>query len=418
MALAAVAVVGSCVVGQAPADAAFPGINGRIACASNRSGNFDIWTFDPNGTELNPINLTNHPANDGKPRYSPDGRQIAFESNRDGRQSIYIMNADGTNVRRVTNPPAGADSIGSWSPGGDQLVFQSTRDGNFEVYKINVDGTGETRLTFNPVEDALPAWSPNGDKIAFNSRRNDPDSDIHLMNPDGSNVVNITRQAREDAWPTWSPDGSMIAFHSRADDPLGEEIYRMNADGTGRTRLTFNVSANATQSFDIFPFWSPDGTRIGWNSGRDAANFGEVYHMDAIAGDRAGVVRVTNNPAIDQRCDWQPLCTIYGSGDIVGTPGDDIICGSDGNDRIAGLGGNDRILGLGGNDAISGGDGDDKLFGGLGIDRMDGGPGVDLFAGGVVSDLISGEAGELVADPVTGPDICVLSGRIGCGPVA
>ena len=407
MATAASAVAGSALITGAPANATNPGINGVIACASNRDGNFEIYTFDPAGAELNVRRLTNNPATDNQPRYSPDGRQIAFSSTRDGPSEIYIMNADGSNVRRLTF--TGGNGAPSWHPDGSQIAFQSTRDGNFEVYKIFVDGTGETRLTNNPAEDSLPAWSPDGTRIAFSSRSVDPAADVMVMNPDGTGVVDLTAGSRgvEDSWPSWSPDGSMIAFHSRRDDPAGEEIYRMNADGSNVVRLTFNngPSPGPPNPCDIFPAWSPDGTRIVWNSGRGSDNFGDIYTMRASDG--GDIRRITSNPAIDQRCDWQPLCTIYGSGDIAGTPGDDIIGGSDGPDRIAAGGGNDRVIGLGGDDQIAGGPGNDSLFGGFGNDSITGQDGADFISAGPGDDRIVAETGERI-DRGAGNDRCAI----------
>ena len=373
-------------MGAPAAQAAFPGVNGVIACQTNRDGNNEIYTFNPDGTELEATNLTNHPAQDQRPRYSPDGRTIVFESNRDGQNELYLMDADGSNVRRLTFSPAGGhgNGAGNFSPGGDQIVYQTTRHGSFEIYRIDVTGANDTRLTNSPVDDSLPAWSPNGDNIAISSRQVDPTTDVHLMNPDGSGLVDITSSPGEDSWPAWSPDGSMITFHSRRDDPLGEEIYRMNADGSNVVRLTNNTGP-VQRGFDIFPAWSPDGSRIVWNSGRNAANFGEVFHMSAVTGD-SDIVRVTDNPAFDYRCDRQPLCTIYGSGRILGTPGDDIIRGSEEGDQIIGMGGNDRILGMGGGDQIYGNPGNDKIFGGAGGDFIYGQGGIDIGDGGTGRD--------------------------------
>ena len=385
------------------AGAAFPGINGKIACASNRPGQFDLFTFDPNGPEQNVTNISNTPnSTEGRPRYRSDGRKIVFESNRDGGSDLYIADADGSNVQRLTF--TGDATSGAWHPDGSQIVYQRSIPGlSFEVYKVNIDGTGVTPLASTPQEDSLPFWSPDGTVIAFSSRRTDPTADVHLMSSFGTNVVDITNNPGEDSWPNWSPDGTKIAFHSRRDDPTGEEIYRMNADGSNVVRLTFQVGP-----LDIFPFWSPDGTRIGWNSaGFGAANFGEIFHMNAANG--SDVVRVTNDPAIDQRCDWQPLCTVYGSGDVTGTAGNDIICGSEGNDRISGGGGNDIIYGFGGDDQISGGDGDDRIFGGLGADSTVGGGGADFTSGGPGNDRIIADAGERL-DVGAGTNACAIGG--------
>lgn len=407
--MGAAAMVASGVYAGSPAGAAFPGINGKIACASNRDGNFEIYTFNPNGTELEATRLTFNPATDGRPRYRSDGRLIAFESTRSGASEIWIMNADGTNPQQLTH--SGGNSSPTWHPDGSQIMYQSVRNGQFQTSKINVDGTGETQLTFTNDENSLPAWSPDGTLIAFSSRHIDPSADVELMTPFGTNVVDITNNPGvEDSWPAWSPNGDQIAFHSRRDDPSGEEIYRMNPDGSGVVRLTNNINANPSLSFDIFPFYSPDGTRIGWNSGRDGS-FGEVYHMSSVDG--SDVRRVTSNVATDQRCDWQPLCTIYGSGDITGTSGNDVICGSEGPDRISGGGGNDVIYGFGGDDQISGGDGNDRMFGGLGNDAITGGSGADFTSGGPGNDRLVADGGERV-DPGAGTDLCSIGGVQGC----
>jgi Tol biopolymer transport system component len=408
--LGALALMGSLAgISVTPAGAAFPGINGKIACSSNRSGNFDIWTFEPTGTEVNPTNLTNHPANDGRPRWRSDGRRIAFESNRGGGFDIWVMDADGSNLTQVTR--TGDATSPAWHPDGSQIVYQRNIPGRFfEVYKINIDGTGETNLAPTLVEDSLPFWSPDGTVIVYSSRREDPAADVHTMDSFGNNIVNLTRNPNiEDSWPNWSPDGSQIAFHSRRDDPLGEEIYRMNADGTNVVKLTNNPGP-VQRSFDIFPAYSPDGSRIVWNSGRANGpdGFGEIYHMSSTAGD-TDIVRVTNNPAVDQRCDWQPLCTIYGSGDIEGTRNADIICGSEGPDRIAGLGGNDIVYGFGGDDDIDAGGGDDRVFGGLGTDDVFGNEGSDFLSAGPGGDRIVADAGERI-DVGRGPgDLCTIA---------
>jgi hypothetical protein len=406
--------VATLVVGDAPVQATHPGLYGYIACQSNRGtgNNAEVFRFHPEFTEFAVLNLTNHPAFDGRPKYSPDGRLIAFESNRDGPTELYIMNVDGSNVRRLTF--SGANTGASWHPDGSQIAYQSNRFGQFEVLKINVDGTGETRLTFHPAEDSLPTWSPDGTVIAFSSRREDPAADIHLMNPDGTNIRRIFGvPGVEDSWPSWSPDGTMIAFHSRRDDPEGEEIYRMNVDGSNVVRLTFNADPPGGPDSDIFPAWSPDGSRITWTSGRNGVSL-DTYQMSAFVGDR-DIIRVTSDPRSDQRCDWQPVCTIYGSGNIVGTEGNDIICGSDGPDQVDGRGGNDRILGLGGNDVLFGGPGNDHVFGGFGNDQLWGGEGFDFLSGGPGNDQIIADPGETV-DVGAGADQCAIGQSSVCPP--
>ena len=261
----------------------------KIAFASQRDGNNEIYVMNADGT--NQVRLTNNPANDESPTWSPDRSRIAFASQRDGNNEIYVMNADGTNQVRLTNNNAAENSL-VWSPNGSKIAFRSERDGNFEIYVMNVDGTNQTRLTNNNANDGVQAWSPDSSKIAFTSER-DGNFEIYVMNADGTNQVRLTNNNAADNFPAWSPNGSKIAFASERDGNF--EIYVMNADGNNQTRLTNN-------SFrDNVPAWSPDSNKIAFASERDG-NF-EIYVMNA---DGNNQTRLTNNGAIDGLPSWSP----------------------------------------------------------------------------------------------------------------
>lgn len=411
--LGCVVLLGSVAVadGITPAGAGFPGRNGRIFCQSNRDGNGEVYAFNPSGSS--PRRLTDNPATELEATPSPDGTRVAFTSTRDGDQEIYVMYQDGSGVKRLTFSP-GEDRPGTWSPDGTQIAFHSGRfpappgpgHSSLEIMKMNADGSNQTRLTNNNFQDSFAHWSPLGDKIAFTTNR-DGDFEIYTMSTDGSNQTRITNSPGEDAHASWSPDGTQLTFHSRRDFPTPTgvqlEIYRMNADGSNPVRLT-----GVDQVFDVFPSWSPDGSKIVW-----AREFPEdVYTMNAADG--SGKAKVTNTPgASDSRCDWARLlpCTISGSGNIVGTPGDDVICGSPGNDHIDAGAGNDVVYPNNGNDVVAGGPGDDIVFGRRGADRISGdaghdtlfgdqgndellgGPGNDIISGGENSDRVVGGAG-------------------------
>jgi Tol biopolymer transport system component len=288
------AVVAVLALAVSPAQAAFPGQNGKIAFTALRDGNAEIYTMNADGTGQ--TRLTNNAATDTYPRWSADGTKIVFMSDRAGGDEIYSMNADGTAQTRLTNNPV-FDGFPSWSPDG-RIVFVrelgGSGDPNFEIYTMNADGTGEVRITDNWVDDTVPSWSPDGTKIAFTSNL-DGNDEIYTMNPDGTGVTRLTDNFASDDVPTWSPDGSRIAFYTYRDAGV-EEVYVINANGTGETRLTNNPAS------DFEPSWAPDGTKIAFATNRDGNV--EIYTMNA---DGTGQTRLTNNAAVDAFPDWQRL---------------------------------------------------------------------------------------------------------------
>lgn len=291
MTLAPVLIVGILLITK-PASAAFPGVNGKILFQSNRGSTGDIYIMNPDGTQQ--VNLTRNGVVNSRGAWSADGQKIAFHSRRDANFEIYTMDANGD--KRLTFTAA-IDFDPAWSPDGTKIAFDSSRDdASREIYVMNADGSNVTRLTFQPgVVDHMAAWSPDGTKIAFRSNR-DGNEEIYMMNADGSGQINLTNHPANDAFPNWSPDGTKIAFNSFRDG--NGEVYVMNADGTGQTNLS-NFSGVTGVANDGVPAWSPDGTKIAFASDRDG-NF-EIYVMDA---DGTGQVNVTNHPAFDTLPDW------------------------------------------------------------------------------------------------------------------
>jgi Tol biopolymer transport system component len=255
--------------------------------------------------------LTRTPgARETQPRWSPDGKWIAFVSDRskpgnDGAYDIYVMHPNGTSLRRVTHDRWVDDQV-AWSPNGRRLAFQSSRaSGTFGISVINVDGSGYRRLTRDL--GGLPAWSPDGETIVY--QRYNPAAgtsgidELWLISADGSNRRQLTfpPQNREesslngrDSMPDWSPDGREIAFVRQYGGRT--RIYAIRPDGTG-LRL-------ATQQIGIhrWPAWSPDGKRIVFVSIR--RHRPAIYTMN---GDGSREKRVTPE-AIDYAYpDWQPL---------------------------------------------------------------------------------------------------------------
>ena len=441
------------------AHATNPGLNGRIGCEGVRGpavpnpnptmiNRSEIFTINPNGTDERV--LTDNPFRDGDPSFSPDGKFIAFESFQSGTSEAYRMRVDGTEVTRLTfngtnaNGSSREDRGTNWSADGRKIVFHSTRDRDeipvpgspFEVYIMNSDGSNQTRLTNNAFQDSLAAISPDGRKIAFLSNR-EGDFEIYKMNVDGTQVERLTNTPGEDSHTSWSPDGRQITFHSRRDNPdpanaTNVEIYRMNADGSNPTRLTTTPTVA-----EIFPVWSPDGTRIAFDT------FADVFTIRATDG--GDLQQVTTTPVSESRCDWQPIprpaavpppnypvppaglaqfpdCpagstnTIRGgtAGSLItGTAAGDRIFGGTGNDTVNALGGDDCLdLGVGtdrgdggtGNDLIVAGDGNDRGAGGAGNDALRGNPGNDRLDGGAGNDRVAGDAGNDVVAGAFGND--------------
>ena len=236
--------------------------------------NIDVMNIDGSGVErlahaVPTSSLTG-------PEWSPDGRKIAFSTNRFGHWGIYVMNADGSGVERLTYSvyeknlaqQAGAwyhryhHGNPAWSPDGKKIAFTSSGDG--EIFVMNADGSGVMRLTYFDADALSLTWSPDGQKIAFSSYR-DGWNNRAIYSADGSGVVRLTYSGGSDYAPAWSPDGRKIAFSSDRDGD--DEIYAMNADGSDVERLTYFGGRS--------PAWSPDGRWIAFASDRDG-NF-EIY---------------------------------------------------------------------------------------------------------------------------------------------
>jgi TolB protein len=246
------------------------------------------------------VNLTNTPnvdEHDGA--WSPDGRHIAFSSGRSGNSDIYIMREDGTGIRQLTTTVS-SDSQPRWSADGQQLVFVSDRDGVScpgaagicsDIFSMKVDGSSQTNLTKTAALDEYwPSWSPDGKRLLY--RANPVPSDWRLMvaNADGSGAVPLrpVDPTFIDDAGTWSPDGTTIAFSVRFDAGTATTAYKLfliNSDGSNQ-RLLSGPTPSASRRFVSY---SPDGKSIvfsadGFNEGWGTYGEIEVHTRDLATG--------------------------------------------------------------------------------------------------------------------------------------
>jgi Tol biopolymer transport system component len=174
----------------------------RHVLAEADNSDQEVFSMDLATKEIK--QLTDSDGSNTRPLYSPDGTLISFTSDRTGDWDVYVMNADGSNVRNLTNTPGVQDLFGSWSPDGTKLVFHSMRDGNLELYLMDITTLEVTRLTDNPAADATASFSPDGQWIVFQSDRSG-NLEIYIMRTDGSEVTQITTGGANNYYAVWRP---------------------------------------------------------------------------------------------------------------------------------------------------------------------------------------------------------------------
>lgn len=233
--------------------------------------------------------------------------KIAFVSDRDGNAEIYSCDADGSNIRRLTNN-AGTDDQPAWSPDGSHIAFVSDRTGQSEIYIMNADGSNVVRRTFSGSSPLNPAWSPDGARIAYSSGGNGMANISVVGAMSGSPSVLFEAPGRIRA-PSWSPDGTKIALVSDwfAYD-IVYDIFTINADGTNLTALTDDIFDH----FDyLFPSWSPSGTKIAVMI-RQEINIGATpapqynTQIGVMTSDGNGITAIISGTAPKTRTSWSP----------------------------------------------------------------------------------------------------------------
>jgi Tol biopolymer transport system component len=229
----------------------------------------DIYVMNSDGTGQ--TNLTRTKASVAGGVWSPNGMKIAFFTRSDGERplDIYMINADGTGETNLTRTKASSEGAPSWSPDSKKITYLRGSDPSGEIfndiYVMNSDGTKQRRLIkATDTKDfeagfESPSWSPDGEKIAFmrttrvdfvNSSPSSAvpatgPSGLYVMKPDGTGLKKLSKEMSYAQSPLWSPDGKEIAFtrEHAGDVYVDQDVYVMNADGTGRTRLADNANS-------------------------------------------------------------------------------------------------------------------------------------------------------------------------------
>lgn len=285
---------------------------GGIVFVSERDGNREIYLIQPDGREL--TRLTNHPAVDSDPDWSPDGTQIAFRSRRDGSSDIFIMGSDGSNPFNLVGDPA--DSVDDefapkWNPDSSILAIFTDRfqppmgncqsgEGVHHLAFISLEnpemfGKPEIIKHFSdlPGEQQTLGWSADGSVLAFSSVCSQ-NRQIYSWDRETRDVTVLIDEGYSISNPAFSPDGRYLAFSSDRDGAA--DIFILELE-TGEIR-----NLTKKPSMDRQPTWSPDSSWIAFTSNRDGND--EIYLMD-----RSGenLRNITQHPSKDMMPTWSPV---------------------------------------------------------------------------------------------------------------
>jgi Tol biopolymer transport system component len=254
-----------------------------IAYHSTRSGNNEVWLMDADGG--NQRQLTNDAADDRRPAWSPDGAWIAFDSDRSGagNRDIWVTDATGGNLKQVTSGPS-LDTFAAWSPDATRLAFFSYQGGIMDLWVVDVQGlleggeAGEPQRLTNSLADEkrnqctfachMPSWSPDSNRIAYPAMNH---TQVWTVDADGSNARQVSGGGTYEHFPTWTPDGKILFLseHVTEQQEPVNDVWIIDADGSNAAVLYENIPHGGPFEF------RPDGATIAFHSPR-AGNF-DIY---------------------------------------------------------------------------------------------------------------------------------------------
>ena len=264
------------------------GVPPRIAFASDRAGNLDIYSMAYNGTDVK--RLTVSPDNELSPAWSPDHLRLTYQRYQGGHWVIWVMNADGTGKRQLSSGPE--DTHPCWSQDGTRIAFSRGADAASGLYSVNsTTGSGLKQLT-SGYDDSHPCWGP-GNKIVFHRRPFLSQSgDLAIYNAVTRTVTKLpnTMDLTE---PAWSNDGTKIACVAVPPGGSSPRVYVINANGYGRMKLT------SAGDGDSSPCWSPNRATILF-----ARSLAPQWDLFTVQVTTRAVTRLTTNAATDEHPAW------------------------------------------------------------------------------------------------------------------
>jgi Tol biopolymer transport system component len=254
---------------------------GKIAFSSKQGdfGAYNIYVMNEDGTGRIPLtNVADGTGGYFAPQWSPDGKKIAYFGFQDSVDNssftMYTMNGDGSGKTKVASTTTNNVSVPrypSWSPDGTKIAYSSATG----IGIVNADGTNPVQIvtSLSVVGDYMTSWSPDGNKILFVSQR-DGNQEIYVVNVNGTGLTRLTNTTNSESKPAWSPNGQKILYAVSATSDSNVNVYVMNADGTGKTQITTGFT-------DTNPVWSPDGTKILFSRSSTSVFSPKLYIMNA-----------------------------------------------------------------------------------------------------------------------------------------